>query len=258
MRNKKLVLMVIFSLLIMLLTIGSISSLAAEKKVYINGIDADYPPFAYIDEKGNPAGFDVECLNWIAQEMGFEVKHQPTAWDGIVSSLLAKKIDMVYSGMSITPERLEKVDFSMPYWEINQALCVGEDSDLNIIAALSGSKYTVGSQRGCTAAEWIEANLVKTGILPKDNLKLYESFSLAVKDLLNGRIDSAMMDDVMVEDAIRKGQAVKIVGIIKTGEEYGIAVRKEDKELKTLLNEGIAKLKKSAKWDELIIKYFSE
>ncbi|MFH1938937.1 MAG: basic amino acid ABC transporter substrate-binding protein [bacterium] len=254
MRNKKLVLMVIFSLLIVLCT-GSISLLAAEE--YINGIDADYPPFAYIDEKGNPAGFDVECLNWIAQEMGFEVKHQPTAWDGIVSSLLAKKIDMVYSGMSITPERLEKVDFSIPYWEINQALCVREDSDLNVIAALCG-KYTVGSQRGCTAAEWIEEHLIKTGILPKDNLKLYEGFSLAVKDLLNGRIDSAMMDDVMVEDAIRKGQAVKIVGIIKTGEAYGVAVRKEDKELKALLNEGIAKLKKSAKWDELIIKYFSE
>jgi polar amino acid transport system substrate-binding protein len=256
MRNKKLVLIVILSLLIVLCT-GSISLLAAEKKVYINGIDADYPPFAYIDEKGNPAGFDVECLNWIAQEMGFEVKHQPTAWDGIVSSLLAKKIDMVYSGMSITPERMEVVDFSIPYWEINQALCVREDSDLNIIAALCG-EYTVGSQRGCTAAEWIEEHLVKTGILPKDNLKLYEGFSLAVKDLVNGRIDSAMMDDVMVEDAIRKGQAVKIVGIIKTGEAYGIAVRKEDKELKALLNEGIAKLKKSVEWDELIIKYFSE
>ena len=246
--------MVIFSLLIVLCT-GSISLLAAEK--YVNGIDADYPPFAYIDEKGNPAGFDVECLNWIAQEMGFEVKHQPTAWDGIVSSLLAKKIDMVYSGMSITEERKTKVDFTIPYWEINQALCVREDSDLNIIAALCG-KYTVGSQRGCTAAEWIEEHLVKTGILAKDNLKLYEGFSLAVKDLLNGRIDSAMMDDVMVEDAIRKGQAVKIVGIIKTGEAYGIAVRKEDKELKALLNEGIAKLEKSTKWDELIIKYFSE
>ena len=257
MRNKKLVLMVIFSLLIVLCT-GSISLLAAEKKVYINGIDADYPPFAYIDEKGNPAGFDVECLNWIAQEMGFEIKHQPTAWDGIVSSLLAKKIDMVYSGMTINEERLKKVDFTIPYWVINQALCVREDSDLNIIAALSGSEYTVGSQRGCTAAEWIEEHLIKTGILPKDNLKLYEGFSLAVKDLVNGRIDSAMMDDVMVEDAIRKGQPVKIVGIIKTGEKYGIAVRKEDKELKALLDEGITKLKKSAKWDELIIKYFSE
>jgi len=256
MKSKKLVIAVIFSFLI-ILSMGSMNLLAAEK-TYTNGIDADYPPFAYIDEKGDPAGFDVECLNWIADEMGFEVKHQPTAWDGIVSSLLAGKIDMIYSGMSITAERLEKVDFSIPYWEINQSLCVREDSDLNIIAALCGDKYVVGSQRGCTAAMWIEDNLVKTGILAKDNLKLYEGFSLAVKDLVNGRTDSAMMDDVMVEDAIRKGQPVKIVGVIKTGEAYGIAVRKEDTELKAILNEGVKKLKKSSKWDELIIKYFSE
>jgi len=256
MRNKKLMLVLIFSLLVMV-SIGSINLLAAEKKVYINGIDADYPPFAYVDEKGNPAGFDVECLDWIAQEMGFEVKHQPTAWDGIVSSLLAGKIDLVYSGMSITEERKEKVDFTIAYWEINQALCVREDSDLNIIAALSGD-YTVGSQRGCTAAMWIEDYLIKPGILGKDKLKLYESFSLALKDLIVGRIDSAMMDDVMIEDALRKGQPIKIVGIIKTGEEYGVAVRKEDQELKALLNEGIAKLKKSAKWDELIAKYLTQ
>jgi len=256
MKSKKLVIAVIFSFL-MILSMGSMNLLAAEK-TYTNGIDADYPPFAYIDEKGDPTGFDVECLNWIADEMGFEVKHQPTAWDGIVSSLLASKIDMIYSGMSITAERLEKVDFSIPYWEINQSLCVREDSDLNIIAALCGDKYVVGSQRGCTAAMWIEDNLVKTGILAKDNLKLYEGFSLAVKDLVNGRTDSAMMDDVMVEDAIRKGQPVKIVGVIKTGEAYGIAVRKEDTELKAILNEGVKKLKKSSKWDELIIKYFSE
>ncbi len=256
MRNKKAIITVTFFLLIML-TIGSFSSLAAEK-TYINGIDADYPPYAFIDEKGDPVGFDVECLNWIADEMGFEVKHQPTAWDGIVASLLAKKIDMVYSGMTINEERLKKVDFTIPYWVINQALCVREDSDLNIIAALCSDKYTVGTQRGCTAAMWIEDNLVKTGILPKDNLKLYEGFSLAVKDLVNGRTDSAMMDDVMVEDAIRKGQPVKIIGRIETREEYGIAVRKEDTELKTMLNEGIAKLKKSAVWDKLFIKYFTE
>jgi polar amino acid transport system substrate-binding protein len=229
MRNKKLVLIVVLSLLI-ILSIGSINLLAAEKKVYINGIDPAYPPFSYIDEKGNPAGFDVESLDWIAQEMGFEVKHQPTAWDSIIPSLLAKKIDMVYSGMTITPERQEKADFSIPYWEIGVAVCVLENSDLNI----------------------------EPGILKKDNLKLYESYSLALKDLENGRIDVAMADDVMVEDAIRKGQAVKIIGIIRGGWTYGVAVRKEDKELKALLNEGIAKFKKSAKWDELIIKYFSE
>ena len=253
MRNKKTIITVTFFLLIML-TIGSFSSLAAEK-VYINGIDADFPPFAYIDENGNPAGFDVESLDWIADEMGFKVKHQPTAWDGIVSSLVASKIDMVYSGMGLTEERRKKIDFSIPYWEINQAVCVKEDSNLNIIAALSGDEHVVGSQRGCTAAMWIEDNLVKPGIIPKDNLKLYDTFSLAVKDLVNGRIDSAMMDDVMIEDAIRKGQAIKIVGIIKTDEIYAVGVRKEDKELKALLDEGITKLRKSPKWDELIAKY---
>ena len=61
-----------------------------------------------------------------------------------------------------------------------------------------------------------------------------------------------------MEDAIRKGQPVKIVGVIKTGEAYGVAVRKEDTELLDMLNEGIKKLLKSTKWDELIIKYFSE
>jgi polar amino acid transport system substrate-binding protein len=257
MRNNKLVLMVIFSLLIMLLTIGSISALAAEKKVYINGFGGDFPPFAYMDEKGNPTGFDIECLNWIAQEMGFEVKSQASDWDAMISTLLAKKIDMIYAGTSITPERLEKVDFTMPYWAVSSAICVGKDSDLNIIAALSGSKHTVGSQRGSVVAEWIDVNLVQTGILPKDNLKLYVSFSLAIQDLLNGRIDSVVMDDAVGEDAIRKGQPVKIIGIINTGEEYGIAVRKEDKELKALLNEGMVRLKKSAKWNELLAKYFS-
>jgi len=64
------------------------------------------------------------------------------------------------------------------------------------------------------------------------------------------------MDDVMVEDAIRKGMPIKIIGSIKTGEEYGIAVRKEDKELLDLINEGLNRIMHSTKWDELKAKYF--
>jgi polar amino acid transport system substrate-binding protein len=241
--------------LVIFFMLSGLPGLAASKKSYINGIDADYPPHAYVDEKGNPAGFDVEALDWIAEEMGFEVTHQPTAWDGIVSSLLAKKIDMVFSGMSITEERKEKVNFSIPYWSIDQAICVPVDSDLNAIVAFMGD-YLIGTQRGCTAAMWIEDYLIQPGLFPKDQLKLYDGFSLAVQDLLNKRIDAAMMDDVMVEDAIRKGMAIKIVGTIKTGEEYGVAIRKEDSELLELINEGIHRIMQSPKWEELKAKYF--
>ena len=108
-RGSILVFLVAYMVLILTAT-----AVNAEKKTFVNGIDADYPPHAFIDEKGNPKGFDVEALDWIADEMGFEIKHQPTAWDGIIPALLAKKIDMVFSGMSITPERMEKVNFSIP------------------------------------------------------------------------------------------------------------------------------------------------
>jgi len=252
-RNKRIISAVLCSVFFFMLL--GIPGISAEKELYINGIDADYPPHAYVDEKGNPAGFDVEALDWIAEEMGFEVTHQPTAWDGIVSSLLAKKIDMVFSGMSITEERKEKVNFTMPYWSIDQAISVRNDSDLNAIEIFMGD-YTVGTQRGCTAAMWIEDNLINQDLFPKDSLKLYEGFSLAVQDLLNGRVDAAMMDDVMVEDAIRKGMDIKVIGTIKTGEEYGVAVRKEDTELLELLNEGINRIMNSPKWDELKAKYF--
>jgi len=125
----------------------------------INGIDADFPPFTYIDNNDNPVGFDIDCVNWIAKEMGFEVKHIPIPWDSIIVELLAGKIDLIASGMTITEERKKLVDFTIPYWQIDQE------------------------------------------------------------------------------------------------EPYGYAVRKEDQELKEILNEGLKRLMSSPKWDEFVAKW---
>jgi polar amino acid transport system substrate-binding protein len=226
-------------------------AMAADK--YIVGIDGDYPPYSYVDEKGEPTGFDVESIKWIADQLGFEVEIKPTAWDGIIPALLANKIDLIYSGMTASPERRKVVAFSDVYWVINQAVCVRADSDLNIVTALGGD-YKVGTQRGSTAAMWLEDNLVKPGILPMENLKLYDNFPLAAKDLENGRVDAAMMDDVIVEKAI-EGKDLKIIGTINTGEEYAVAMRKDDKELQKKINKGLDMLKRSPKWEELKAKY---
>jgi len=245
----KKVLLVLVALSLFLCT----AAFAADKTVYVVGIDGDYPPYSFIGEDGKPTGFDVESVRWIAGQMGFEVDIRPTAWDGIIPALLAKKIDLIYSGMTATSERREVVAFTDVYWVINQAVCARNDSDLNMITALAGD-HTVGTQRGCTAAMWIEDNLVKPGILPKDNLKLYDNFPLAVKDLENGRIDAAMMDDVIVQKAV-EGKALRILGTISTGEEYAVAVRKEDTDLLNMLNQGLDLLMKSPKWQELKDKY---
>ena len=108
------------SLVIALLLLFASST--AQAKSYVNGIDANYPPFAFIGEDGKPTGFDVDAMNWIAKKMGFEVQHMPINWDGIIPALQAKKIDMICSGMSMSPERKQAVNFSEPYYSIKNIL----------------------------------------------------------------------------------------------------------------------------------------
>lgn len=252
-RNKTGLLKFVMVLTLSLLMSSIIIGQAQEKKVYINGIDPDFPPFAYVDKDGNPAGFDVEVVNWIAQEMGFEVKHQPTAWDTIIPTLNAKKIDFIASGLSVTEERAKVIAYTIAYYEHKWSLVVRADSDLNIVTALSQG-HTVGVQRGTTGANWIEDNLIKKGVDVK--MKVYDTFTLAIEDLLNGRIDSAVQDDTMVKEILQARTGLKEVGTWGTGEEkYAYGVRKDDTELLELLNEGLRRIMASPKWNELKAKY---
>lgn len=226
---------------------------AFAKKSYVNGIDPNYPPFAYVDEKtGQPAGFDVDSLNWIAKTMGFEVTHKPMAWDGIIPALVAKQIDMVDSGMSITPERAKVVQFSDPYWTVSRVFLVPANSDLTSADILS-KKIKLGVQRGTSEANAIKQEQQEKGY--PFELRFYESAPLAVEDLLNGRIQAALMDELPADDAISKGRAVKKAGVHGKPDGFGVALRKDDNELRALIDEGYRKLMADPYWQELQKKY---
>lgn len=242
--------LVIWIGLMAILFAGTTQAFAGKKLV--NGIDANFPPFAYIDKTGTPSGFDVEAMNWIAKEMGYELKHKAFDWDGIVTSLLTKKIDMVASGMSITPARLKKVAFTNPYWIIEQVMVVKKDSSLTIDEILKGKKI-VGVQQGTSEAKWLKAEAKKKGW--NFELRYYNSSPLAVEDVLNGRIVAAAMDDAPARDAMAK-KPVKSIGTFgMESEEFGYAIRKEDTQLLKDINEGLKKLMASPRWQELVKKY---
>jgi len=226
---------------------------AAEEKVYINGIDANFPPFAYVDKSGVPDGFDVKSLDWIAKEMGFKVKHQPMDWDGIIPSLKAKKIDMIASGMSVTEKRQKEVNFTVPYWKVSIVLVVPKDSTVTVDEVFAkGNK--VGVQSGTPEADWIKKELVEKQ--KKDfKLVLYDSSPLAVEDVVNGRLVAAAMDDTPAHDAAKK-RPVKILGTFGYPEDdFAYAVRREDTQLLNTLNEGLKRLMASPYWEELQRKY---
>lgn len=238
----------VFTLCALFLCAGQ--ALAAGK--IVNGIDANFPPFAFIDKTGKPSGFDVDAMDWIAKDMGMEVSHVAIEWDGIVTSLVTKKIDIIASGMSISPERSKQVNFTIPYWIIKQVFVVKNDSALSIEDVYT-QKKTLGVQQGTTEAKWLKEHIAEKGY--NVTLRYYNSAPLAVEDLLNGRIDAAAMDEAPANDAASK-KGVKILGTFGMPEEdFGYAVRKQDTELLEKVNASLKKLMATPYWNELIEKY---
>lgn len=221
-------------------------------RTVIVGTSADFPPFEYI-ENGQFVGFDMDLMREIAKIAGFELKFGDMSFDSLIPALRVGQIDVAAAAMTITEERKKVVDFSMPYWTADQSIIVKADSDLTITVLFG--KYRIGVQTGTTGDLWCTENLVEKGLLPERNLKRYDTFILALSDLLNGNIDAIVLDSP-VANRFAATKPVKVVGIIVTGEQYGIAVRKGNKELLNKINQALKTLIETGKINELIDKYF--
>lgn len=221
---------------------------AAEMKTYVNGIDFGFPPFAFVNDQGQPSGFDVEAVNWIAEKMGFKVVHQPTDWDGIIPALTSGKIDFIASGMSATAERAQIVNFTIPYYQVTQVLVVGKDNTATLDEMLHSGKK-LGAQRGTVTNALLESLQGKDGM--NFELVQYDSTDLSLEDLKIGRIDGSGMDSSIAYELL-KTQPFKVCGTFDAApEDYAYAVRKEDKELLDTLNKGLTLLMADPYWQEL-------
>jgi len=235
---------------------GSVISPAAEKKEYVVASDISWPPFEWKDEAGNYVGFDLDVMREIAKLEGYKIEIKDVAFDSIIPGVKAGKYDIGASGFTITAKREEVIDFSEPYWKSDQAVLIRKDSGLNVITALSAGRK-VGAQRGTTGADWIKSNLIEKGV--KVELKLYETYPLAVLDLVNKNIDAVLQDEPASRASVAKEKAIEIAGIIVTGEEFGFLVKDGDPYgLLSKINEGMKKLHTSGEWDRLVAKYFGE
>jgi len=177
------------------------------------------------------------------------------AWDGIFAGLAANKYDAICSSVSITDERKNAMDFSIPYFKVRQALVVPADSKAKTLADMKGK--TLGAQISTTGHFAVKK---ADGI--KD--KSYDEVGLAIEDLFNGRIDGVVCDDpVAAQYALQndkyKGK-LKIAAVLETGEDefYGIAVKKGDKANLELINKGIEAVKAKGIDKELMKKWIGQ
>lgn len=219
---------------------------------YVVGTEASFPPFEYV-ENGKFVGFDMDLIREIGKLYGFDVEIRDISFDSLIPSLMTGNIDIIVAGMTITEEREKVVDFTIPYFSADQSILVRKGEGKNISVLFE--KRKIGVQTGTTGDLWVTENLVDKGFLPKGNLTRYDTFNFAVRDLINKNIDAIVLDNPVAQ-RFTKTDPVEIVGIIKTNENYGMAVAPGNEELLNMLNEGIRQLQENGKIDDLIQKYF--
>ncbi len=211
-------------------------------KIYMNGIDIHFPPFTYLDSKGHPSGFDVEALNWIAREMGFQVRHRPKEWSRIEASLQAREIDLIASGLIASEERARKMAFTIPYWTIKQVTLTRSVSHLDIDDIILSRK--LGALSGAFKVEWLKNHGNWDGW--NYQICLDDSATIVLSDHSGNGIGAA------------EGHLAESTGafILRKGH-FAYGANKEDAELLAILNEGLRKIMASPFWFELIKKYKS-
>lgn len=230
-----------------------------KKGELVIGMEVAYQPYEFFKD-GEVIGYDVDIANRFAKSLGIKVKFVDTAWSGVIPSLLAKKFDVILSGMTITSERAQKVSFSMPYAEATSVVLLrADDTSIQTVDDLAGKK--MGAQLGSAAdkvAKDFEAELKAKGKPGYSDYKLYEHYPEAYVDLTNKHID-AVVNSLSTLAVLMKEQPGKyrtIGGIQNIKAYFGMAFRKDDADFVKFVDDQFAEMKANGELAALQVKWF--
>ncbi len=230
------------------------------KKSITIGFDNTFVPMGFEDENGKNTGFDIDLANAVFKEYGIKVKWQAINWDLKETELKNGKIDLIWNGYSITDERKEKVAFTNPYMKNEQVLVTKKDSGIESFADMKGK--VLGAQSGSSGYDAFTANSKVLKDIVKDNdATQYETFTQALIDLKNNRIDGLLIDRVYANYYLKQEGDLDKYNIIQSeysGEDFAVGARKSDKTLVKKINAAFKKLYKSGKFKEISNKWFGE
>ncbi|MBO4863527.1 MAG: basic amino acid ABC transporter substrate-binding protein [Eubacterium sp.] len=214
------------------------------------GTNAEFPPFEYVTGSGvidQYDGIDMAIAKKIGEDVGKDVAINNMEFDSLLLALQNGQVDAVIAGMTITDERKESVDFSVPYYTATQVMIVKEDSDIKKASDMADKKIVV--VQGYTGETCVQDLGYK-----------YEAFkkgSETILELLNGKCDVVVIDSATAEKYVGDNEGLKIVEDNEAfeAEEYGIAVKKGNTELLNQINDSIKKMLDNGTVSEISAQY---
>ncbi|MBR0372960.1 MAG: basic amino acid ABC transporter substrate-binding protein [Mogibacterium sp.] len=251
-------------LLIALLAVGMLAACGGggdsgdsgeeEVVVYIAGTEPTYPPFDSTTEDGEIIGFDMDLLNAIAEDQGFEVKYQAFEFDALIPATQAGNCDIIAAAMNIMPDRAEVVDFSDPYFESGKVILVKADNDTIKSDSDLTPDMKVAAQIGTTEGEYVQ-QLAADGKI-KEAVVLNQT-TACILQLQNGDVDAVVIDAPVAMYYDLQNEDIKQIDSVIDPAQMAFAVNKGNDELLAKINAGLAHVKENGTYDALVEKWFT-
>ncbi|MCC6098986.1 MAG: ABC transporter substrate-binding protein [Olsenella sp.] len=217
---------------------------------YSNG----FPPMEFSTEDGSDTqGFDIDLIKAVADKLGLECKILPSQnFDTLIPTIkTGGTADVAVSSITITDERGEEVDFTNPYLASNQAILALKTSSYDTADDFNKSGVKVSATAGSTGEAWAEENLPNATFVPVDSY--VDSFTGCLTGLYTAVVADLPVANYLVKTSY---DGLKVCVEIPTGEEYGIAVSKENPNLTKAINNALSDLDSDGTMDSLKTKWF--
>lgn len=232
---------------------------ASNKDKLIIGLDDTFAPMGFRDNNGELVGFDIDLAKDVGARIDKEIEFQSIDWVMKETELNANNIDMIWNGYTITDEREEKVDFSTPYMDNSQIIVVLEESSIQTKDDLEGK--VVSAQQSSSALDAILNDT--SGISDKfknGEIIQFPSNNDVFNDLASGRSEAIVVDETLGRYYMKQNKqiAFRVLDDSFGEEEYAIGFRKEDGELRELINETLKEIVEDGTYDEIYSKWFVE
>ncbi|MBQ6595202.1 MAG: transporter substrate-binding domain-containing protein [Clostridia bacterium] len=221
---KKVIALMLAALMMLALTA------VAESVTFKMGIDAEYPPYTYMDDNGEYTGYDVEMAKLVCEKLGWELEIVPINWDTKLMSLDSGEIDCIWSGLTIDVLKPEEYSISFAYSDNSQMILTKAANGIATLDDLAGK--VVGVQQGTSADQLLSEGDGVELAATFGSLERFTDYNTCFTELMAGSIDAIAIDIGVAANKIATyGDEYVMLEESIASEEYGICFRKADAEM---------------------------
>lgn len=224
-----------------------------DKGKVIVGLDDTFAPMGFRDENNEIVGFDIDLAKAVFGEMGLEVEFKAIDWTAKEAELASKKIDCIWNGLSVTPDRVKNLSMSKRYLA-NRELVMSLDEKINIKDATELKNYKIATQADSAAADDIKANELYDEF--KDNVTEYKTYDQAILDMKAGRVDVVVIDEVYATYNNQNKEKLYESDFNFGSDDYAIGFRKEDTQFTEKVNEALKAVIDSGEAEKISNEWF--